>query len=213
MKILITGFDPFGSETINPSYEAVKRLPDFINGVEIIKKQVPTVAYKSIEMVIEYIEEYDVDVVINLGQAGGRFNITLEKVAINLNDFRIPDNEGNQPINQAIDEEGDTAYFATIPINAMVVKMKEAFVPASISYTAGTFVCNHLMYGVLNYIHQNNLDIKAGFIHIPYMNEQVIDKNSMAAMSLDTLVFGLTKAIEAVIETSTDINETAGTIC
>lgn len=213
MKILITGFDPFGSETINPSYEAVKSLPDFINGVEIIKKQVPTVAYKSIEMVIGYIEEYDVDVVINVGQAGGRFNITLEKVAINLNDFRIPDNEGNQPINQAIDEEGDTAYFATIPINAMVVKMKEAFVPASISYTAGTFVCNHLMYGVLNYIHQNNLDIKAGFIHIPYMNEQVIDKNSMAAMSLDTLVFGLTKAIEAVIETSTDINETAGTIC
>lgn len=213
MKILITGFDPFGNDTINPSYEAVKLLPNKILNAEIIKLEIPTVMTKSIDTVIEKIKETKPDVVINVGQAGGRFTITPEKVAINLNDFRIPDNEGNQPSDQAIVIGGENAYFTTLPIKAMVKKMKESGIPASVSYSAGSFVCNHIMYGVLHHISQNKLPIRAGFIHIPFMNEQVLDRQPAPAMNLKDLALGLEKAIEAVIENDTDLNEAAGTIC
>lgn len=213
MKILITGFDPFGNDTINPSYEAVKLLPDKILDAEIIKLEIPTVMIKSIDTVIEKIKVTEPDVVINVGQAGGRFTITPEKVAINLNDFRIPDNEGNQPSDQAIVIGGENAYFTTLPIKAMVKKMKESGIPASVSYSAGSFVCNHIMYGVLHHINQNKLPIRAGFIHIPFMNEQVLDRQPAPAMNLKDLAFGLEKAIEAVVENDTDLNEAAGTIC
>ena len=149
MKVLITGFDPFGGECINPALEAVKMIPENIEGAQVIKLEIPTVFRKSIEKIEEKIEEINPDVVISIGQAGGRFGVTPERVAINMDDARIEDNEGNQPIDVSIYEDGESAYFSNLPIKAMVKEMVDNGIPASVSNTAGTFVCNHVMYGVL----------------------------------------------------------------
>ena len=149
MKLLLTAFDPFGGEKINPALEAVKRVQDKIGDLEIVKLEVPTVFYKSIDTVTNAIEKEHPDVVLCIGQAGGRFDITPERVAININDARIPDNEGNQPLSGPIFEDGENAYFSSLPIKAMVAEIRKADIPASVSNSAGTFVCNHLMYGVL----------------------------------------------------------------
>ena len=149
MKLLLTAFDPFGGEKINPALEAVKRVQDKIGDLEIVKLEVPTVFYKSIDTVTNAIEKERPDVVLCIGQAGGRFDLTPERVAININDARIPDNEGNQPLNGPIFEDGENAYFSSLPIKAMVAEIRKADIPASVSNSAGTFVCNHLMYGVL----------------------------------------------------------------
>ncbi len=212
MKVLITGFDPFGDQPINPAYEAVKQLTDEIAGAQVIKLEIPTVDKKGLAAVIKAIEEYQPDYVINVGQAGGRFNISPEKVAINFNNFRIKDNEGNQPLNEAISNTGDTAYFTTLPVNKMVVDMQAAGIPSTVSYTAGTFVCNQVMYGVLDYIAQNKLPIKAGFIHIPYMMEQACKINNVPSLSLDVLTKGLEICINACVTTSDDVKGAFGEI-
>jgi len=213
MKILVTGFDPFGGEKINPAFEVIKRLNDSINDVEVIKLQVPTAFYSSVKLTIEKLIEIKPDFILSIGQAGGRFDISVEKVAINLNDARIADNLGQQPIDSAIDKNGDTAYFSTLPVKAIVQAIRNENIPASLSYTAGTYVCNHLMYGVLNYIHKNNLNIKAGFIHIPYLLEQVVSKPSTAGMDIDTLVKAVHIAIETIISNKEDISNAEGTVC
>ncbi len=212
-KILITGFDPFDKEPINPAYEAVKGLADEIEGVQIIKAEIPTVSYKAIDKTIELIKVENPDIVINVGQAGGRFGITPEKVSINLNDFRIKDNEGNQPLDCPIVEDGAPAYFTTLPVKAMVESIKEAGLPSSLSYTAGTFVCNQVMYGVAHYIASNDLNIKSGFVHIPFMTEQVIDKKNQPSLSLPQLTVGLEALIKAAINNETDTIGVSGEIC
>ena len=151
MKILLTGFDPFGGESINPSWEVVRRIPQNIKGAEIKGIQIPTVFQKSFEVLKNEIEIFQPDVVICVGQAGGRQGITPERIAINIDDARIADNEENQPIDFPIQEDGESAYFSTLPIKAMVDKMTSSGFPASVSNTAGTFVCNHIMYQVLYY--------------------------------------------------------------
>lgn len=200
MKILITGFEPFGGESINPAYEAVKRLPERINGVEIIKGRIPTVFKKSIIELEKYIEKEKPNIVICVGQAGGRTHISVERVAINIDDARIKDNEDNQPVDEAIFEDGENAYFSSLPIKDMVQRMKDNGVPASVSNTAGTFVCNHIMYGLLYLIDKKYPHMKGGFIHVPYLPEQVLEKNNMASMSLEDVVKGLTLAVEAVLK-------------
>lgn len=205
-KVLITGFDPFGGETTNPSYEAIKLLPNVINNVEIIKLEIPTVFNKSITKVAEAMVLHQPDIVINVGQAGGRFDITPERVAINQDDARILDNEGNQPIDSSIASDGEAAYFATLPIKSIVKNIKAANVPASVSNTAGTFVCNHIMYGVLNIIDKTPefSHIKAGFIHVPFITSQVIDKPNMPSLTLEQIATGLEIAIRTAIEVDTD---------
>ncbi|SDZ17744.1 pyroglutamyl-peptidase [Proteiniborus ethanoligenes] len=200
MKILITGFEPFGGESINPAYEAVKRLPEKINGAEIVKGCIPTVFRKSITELEKYIEKEKPHIVICVGQAGGRTHISIERVAINIDDARIKDNEDNQPVDEAIFEDGENAYFSSLPIKAMVQRMKDYGVPASVSNTAGTFVCNHIMYGLLYLIDKKYPHMKGGFIHVPYLPEQVLEKNNMASMSLEDVVKGLTLAVEAVLK-------------
>ena len=149
MKILVTGFEPFGGAVINPAYEAVKLLPDVIAGAEVIKIEIPTVFGRDEEVVRAAVEKHHPDAVLCVGQAGGRSGITVEKVAINLMEARIPDNEGKQPLDTPIREDGENAYFASLPVKSMVQYMKEAKIPARVSYTAGTFVCNDIMYRVL----------------------------------------------------------------
>lgn len=212
MKVLVTGFDPFGGEKINPSIEAVKRLDDKIAGADIVKVEIPTVFHKSIERLERALEEEKPDITICVGQAGGRNRISVERVAINISDGRIPDNEGYQPIDELIFEDGDTAYFAKLPIKAMVKEMNKRNIPAEVSNTAGTYVCNHLMYGLLYNIHKKYPNMKGGFIHIPFIPEQVIDKKDRPSMSLDLIVKGLTVAIEAAIKYDEDIREIGGEI-
>ena len=200
MKILVTGFDPFGGDKINPAIEAVKRLPDEINGAEIIKLEIPTVFNKSAEVVKEAIEKENPDYVLNVGQAGGRFGLTPERVAININDGRIPDNEGYQPLGELIHEDGETAYFTQLPIKAEAKAIRDAGLPASISNTAGTYVCNHIMYQVQYMRDKEFPNIKAGFIHIPFLPEQVVNRPNTPSMALDDIVKGLTAALGAIVE-------------
>lgn len=213
MKILVTGFDPFGGEPINPAIESVKKLPDNIAGAEIIKLEIPTVRGKSLEKIEKAIQEHNPDIILSVGQAGGRFDITVERVGINMDDFRIPDNEGNQVIDEPIFSDGDNAYFVKLPVKAMVQNIQKNRIPASVSYTAGTFVCNHVLYGVLYLVEKKYKGKKSGFIHIPFLPEQVVDKRNMPSMELNTIVTGLTAAIEAIVENAEDIKETGGTVC
>lgn len=200
MKILLTGFDPFGGESINPSWEVVRRIPKKIKDVEIKGIQIPTVFQKSFEVLKKEIESFNPDVVICVGQAGGRQGITPERIAINIDDARIADNEENQPIDFPIQKDGESAYFSTLPIKAMVDKMIAAGFSASVSNTAGTFVCNHIMYQVLYYASKNYPTLKAGFIHVPFLPEQVKDKNQFPSMELEEMVHALTLCVETVIE-------------
>ena len=210
MKILVTGFDPFGGESINPAIESVKKLPDEINGAEIIKLEIPTVIGKSVDKIREKIEEVNPDVVLSIGQAGGRPDITVERVGINCDDCRIKDNEGNQPIDEKVAEDGPAAYFSTLPIKAMVEYIKEGKIPASVSNTAGTFICNHVLYGVAHIQATKYPNMRTGFIHIPFLPEQATDKKNMPSMALDTIVKGLELAIKAIVENDTDIKVTGG---
>ena len=213
MKVLITGFDPFGGESVNPAYEAVKMLPDMVAGAEVIKLEIPTVFTKSGEVVEKAIKEHNPDVVICVGQAGGRSSITIEKVAINLAEARIKDNEGKQPMDTPLHEDGETAYFTNLPCKAVVKELRDNKIPAHISYTAGTFVCNDVMYHVLYLINKQFPNMRGGFIHVPYALEQVIDKPlGTCAMSLETISKGLELAIKAIVENEKDISLAVGTI-
>lgn len=200
MKILVTGFDPFGGEKINPAIEAVKLLPDTIEGADIKKLEIPTEFDKSAEVVRQAIAEFHPDYVLDVGQAGGRAELTPEKVAINYDDGRIPDNSGFQPMNRTIHEDGQTAYFTQLPIKAMVQAIRAAGIPARVSTTAGTYVCNHIMYQVQYMRDKEFPNINAGFIHIPYLTSQVVDKPGTPSMSLEEIVKGLNAAIEAIVK-------------
>lgn len=199
IKILITGFDPFGGETVNPAYEAVKLLPDTIAGAEIIKLEVPTRFHRAGAVLEDAMQRHKPDAVICVGQAGGRAAITPEKVAINLMDGRIPDNAGYQPVDVPIREDGETAYFISLPVKAMVQRMRDAGIPAAVSYTAGTYVCNYLLYTLLYLIDKKYPNVRGGFIHVPYAMEQVINKPlGTPSMDLRQIARGLETAVEAV---------------
>ena len=213
MKILVTGFDPFGGEKINPAIESVKQLPDTIAGAEIIKLEIPTVARKSLQRIDEAIKKYDPDIILSIGQAGGRSDITVERIGINIDDFRIADNEGNQIVDEPVFSDGEPAYFSTLPVKAMVENIRRTGIPASISYTAGTFVCNHVLYGVRYLIEKKYKGKKSGFIHIPFLPEQVVDKRNMPSMSLETIILALISAIEAIVANEGDIKKSEGTVC
>ena len=211
MKILVTGFDPFGKEKINPAIEAVKKLPDEIKGATILKLEVPTICFKSLEVIEKAIQEQNPDVILSIGQAGGRSDITVERIGINIDDCRIPDNAGNQIIDEPIFKEGPDAYFVNLPIKAMVVNIQAHHIPASVSNSAGTFVCNHVTYGVRHLIETKYPGKRSGFIHIPYLPEQVVHKNA-PSMALDVIVEGIIAAIEAIIDTKQDLKVTGGKI-
>ncbi len=195
-KLLITGFDPFGGENINPSWEAVKLLPDKIGDFEITKLQIPTVFGKAAKEVIDAAEELKPDVIICTGQAGGRTAITPEVIGINLREARIADNEGNMPQNEPVITDAPAAYFATLPVRAMVAAINAENIPAALSYSAGAFVCNDVLYTLLHKF--DGTDVKAGFIHVPYIPEQ--PKNGEFAMPLEMIRDGLIHAVLSIGE-------------
>ena len=210
---MVTGFAPFGGEPINPAIESVRLLPDTIEGAEIIKLEIPTVAHKSLQVIRKAIQKYDPDMILSVGQAGGRSDLTVERVGINMDDFRIKDNEGNQPIDEPVFADGDAAYFSNLPIKTMVNEIRKHQIPASISNSAGTFVCNHVLYGVRYMIEKEFTGKKSGFIHIPYLPQQVVDKPGQPSMELDVIVKGLTYAITAMIGNEKDVKTSGGAIC
>ena len=196
MKIIVTGFDPFGGEKINPSIECVKALPE-IEGVEIIRLELPTVFKESALRLNEVIDDVKPDAVLSVGQAGGRPGITMERIAINVDDARIPDNSSQQPIDEVIQGDGEAAYFSTLPIKRIVKAIREAGISAEVSNTAGTFVCNHIMYQALFAATKADKPFKAGFMHIPFIPEQTTDKPSLPLEES-------TKALQIAIETIRD---------
>ena len=196
MKIIVTGFDPFGGEKINPSIECVKALPE-IEGVELIRLELPTVFKESAKRLNEVINDVKPDAVLSVGQAGGRAGITMERIAINVDDARIPDNISQQPIDEAIQLDGEAAYFTTLPIKRIVKAIREAGIPAEVSNSAGTFVCNHIMYQALFAATKADKPFKAGFMHIPFIPEQTTDKPSLPLEES-------TKAVQIAIETIRD---------
>lgn len=210
MKALITGFDPFGGETINPAFEAVRQMRDRIGECEVVKLEIPTVFGRSLEVLEAAIEREKPEIVICVGQAGGRFGMSVEKVAINLNEARIPDNDGNQPFDSKIKDDGETAYFSTLPNKAIVKHMKESGIPAQVSYTAGTFVCNHVLYGLMYMIDKKYPNLKGGFIHVPYLPEQVMDKRNMPFMEVTSIAKALEVALEVTAEYPEDIEFPVG---
>ena len=193
-RILVTGFDPFGGETVNPSWEAVKRLPDRIGEHEIHKLKLPTVFSKGAELAICEAERIAAEAILCVGQAGGRDSLTPELVAINLRHAAIPDNQGQQPSDEPICADGPCAYFATLPVRKMAQAVMDADLPARVSYSAGSFVCNDLFYTLRHRFEHS--DVGVAFFHVPYLPEQA--KNGQFSLSLEQIVRGLTLAIFSI---------------
>lgn len=200
-RILLTGFSAFEGETVNPTLQVINRLNQTcILGVEIVAKELPVVHKTALPVMASYIQEFDPAVIVAIGQAGGRSTITPERVAINLANYRIPDNGGNQPQDEPIIASAPVAYWSTLPIKSMVKRMRSGGIPAVVSDTAGTFVCNEVFYGLMHLLAQEGNLRQGGFMHIPYLPEQVIDKVGQPSMGLETAVQGLTLSLEAIIQ-------------
>ncbi|MEL4504899.1 pyroglutamyl-peptidase I [Luteococcus sp. H138] len=213
MTILVTAFEPFGGEVVNPALEAVRGLPSTLAGARLVTVEVPTVFGRSLDVVREAIDRHWPDAVLCVGQAGGRASVTVERVAINVDDASIPDNAGAQPVDLPVVEGAPAAYLTTLPIKAMVHAIRDAGLPAAVSNTAGTFVCNHLMFGVLHHLAthgQRAGQARGGFIHVPYIPAQVMDRPELASMALDDTRRALEVAIEAIATHEVDITLAAG---
>ena len=189
-KLLITGFDPFGKDTINPSWEAVQRLPDVVGDFALCKLQIPTVFRKAANCVLQQAEIFQPDVILCVGQAGGRGAVTPERIAVNIRDARITDNAGVQPQDELVVHDGPAAYFSTVPVVEMADAIQKSQLPADVSNSAGTFVCNDVLYTLLHHYH--GTATKVGFIHVPYLPEQ-----GTPSMSLSQIIDALCAAISA----------------
>jgi len=206
--VLVTGFEPFGTDSLNPSWMAAQALHGrVVAGHRIIGAQLPTVFGAAIRVLREEMLKHRPVLVIATGQAGGRAAISLERVAINVNDARIPDNAGAQPVDTSIESDGPAAYFTSLPIKAMLQAIRDAGVAAEVSQTAGTFVCNHVFYGLMNELASDAhfKGTRGGFIHVPWLPTQ-----GQPSMPLDQMVTGLKAGIECALKTHRDIRKEAG---
>ena len=172
MKALVTGFEAFGGESVNPALEALRQLPENVGAVPLATRILPTVFGRSLAALEAAVAATAPDIVLCVGEAGGRSALSLERVAINIDDARIPDNGGNQPIDRPVIPGGPPAYFATLPIKAAVAALREAGLPAIVSNSAGTFVCNHVFYGLLHLAATRRRGLRGGFLHVPYLPSQ-----------------------------------------
>ena len=192
--LIITGFDPFGGETVNPSWEAVRRLPDTVGNYRLTKLQIPTAFAVAAETVLNAAAADAPDVILCVGQAGGRDSVTPERIAVNISSARIPDNRGNQPVEEPILPGAPDGIFSTVPVAAMAEAITAASLPGKISNTAGTFVCNDTLYRLLH--HFTGTAVRAGFIHVPWLPEQA--KEGAPSMELADSTAALTAAIGAL---------------
>jgi len=207
-SVLLTGFEPFGGEEVNPSAEIARLLHGtVVAGHEIRSALLPCVFGAAITELQHQLRTIKPMLVVCLGQAGGRPDITPERVAINVDDARIADNAGGQPIDRPIIAKGPTAYWSTLPVKAIVAALQQRGIPASVSQTAGTFVCNHVFFGLMHAL-RGQRKIRGGFIHVPFLPEQA--KAGQASLPLETMVAAVTAAIETAIKTRRDSTLTGG---
>lgn len=210
--ILLTGFDPFGGATINPAWEAVRTFDGRrIAGHRIVARQLPTEFAGSLRVLKQAMRELSPVIVLGVGQAGGRSQLSIERVAINVQDARIPDNAGQQPVDEPVIADAPAAYFSTLPIKAMLAALHADGLPAEISQTAGTYVCNHIAYAMLH-LASKKRGVRAGFMHIPYMPEQAAAIPGAASMALDDVIRGLQLAVATAIATEVDRKLQAGAL-
>ncbi|WP_158144187.1 pyroglutamyl-peptidase I [Vibrio metschnikovii] len=212
-KVLLTGFEPFGEDSLNPSQALLNAKEQLhVTGVEVIGCVLPVVRYQAAEVAINAIKTHQPDLVLMFGQASGRAAITPERVAINLDDYRIADNAGHQPIDEAIIANGPAAYFTTLPVKAMVEDLQQAGIAAEVSHSAGTFVCNHLFYAVQHSLAQK--DIRSGFIHVPPLPEQVPATNpSLPSLGLEPLIAAVRVMIQTCYHSKQDRQIIGGNVC
>lgn len=209
--VLLTGFEPFDGESVNPSWEVVRSLDNIEAGDwRIVVRQLPCVFGESLRVLNAAIDGLQPALVLAVGQAGGRTDISVERVAINLDDARIPDNQGQQPIDMPVVAGGPAAWFSSLPIKSMVAALREAGIPASVSQTAGSFVCNHVMYGLLHKLHGAS-GVKGGFIHIPYLPQQATAHPGAPSMAAETVRKALEIAVAVALGVDDDIKITGGT--
>lgn len=207
--ILLTGFAPFGGEDVNPSWEAVARLDgERLDDHRIVARLLPVEFGASLEALRVALQETSPVLVLCVGQAGGRAQLSLERVAINVDDARIPDNAGAAPVDVPIAGDGPAAYFATLPIKAMLAALREAGIPAEVSQTAGTFVCNHVFYGLMHALRATS--VRGGFMHIPYAPGQAARNPGAPSLSSDVVVAALRIALRAALANTTDRRLAAG---
>ncbi|WP_420035692.1 pyroglutamyl-peptidase I [Streptomyces sp. cg28] len=209
-RVLLTGFEPFGGASVNPSWQAaalVAAAPP--EGIAVTAVQLPCVFGASLAALRAAVEEVRPDLVVCLGQAGGRHGVTVERVAINVDDARIPDNAGAQPIDSAVVPGGPAAYFSSLPVKACVAAMRGAGVPAAVSNTAGTFVCNHVAYGLAHLLATELPGVRGGFVHVPWAPEQVLD-GSAPALSVEIVARGVAALVAAAVVTGEDLRVSEG---
>ena len=211
-RILLTGFTPFDNQEINPSWEAVRALDGkHIGDHVVVSRLLPTAFADSQHELASMVAELQPGILLGVGQAGGRSRLSIERVAINVQDARIADNTGAQPIDEAVVTDGPVAYFSTLPIKAMLKALLDEGLPAEVSNTAGTFVCNHVAYLMLH-IAASHRGMRARFIHIPYLPAQAAHISNAPSMSKDDVVKGLSMALEVAVKRNVDDRFGAGTL-
>jgi pyroglutamyl-peptidase len=201
MKLLISGFEPFNGQAINPSREVVAALAGRgIPGADLHSLVLPVDAERAPRQLLEFVDEWKPGVVVCLGEAGGRARISIERVAVNLLDFRIPDNAAQQPVDQPAVDDAPDAYFSTLPTRAMFEAARDAGVPAELSMTAGTYLCNLVSFCVLHHIATGRLRCRAGFIHLPFLPEQAArEHRAVPSMALETMVRGVEAGLGVLV--------------
>jgi pyroglutamyl-peptidase len=212
MRALVTGFEPFDGDPINPAVEALRHLPPRHGALEVTIAAVPTVFGRALEVLDAAVAQTDPDILLGVGLAGGRAALSLERVAINLDDARIPDNAGQQPIDRPVIADGPAAYFASLPIKAAVTALRAAGLPAIVSNTAGTFVCNHFFYGVMHLAATRRPAMRAGFLHVPYLPSQAAMQDGAPSMALDDIVRGILIVLETAASRRDDNADPEGAL-
>lgn len=212
MKALVTGFDPFGGDEVNPSSLAVSKLKKRIGSIVVHTAELPTSYARSTEVLRAAIAKVKPDIVLCVGQAGGRTELCLERVAINVQDARIRDNDGKQPIDKPVVINGPAAHFATLPIKACVAEMRKAGLPAAVSNTAGTFVCNHIFYALMDIAESHPVSMRGGFLHIPYVPEQAARLGGAPSMSVADIVRGIEIILDVSASRESDLHTAEGRI-
>ena len=211
--ILLTGFEPFGGEAVNPSWEAVRQLDGWeCRGHRIAARLMPCVFGASLDALDLAVAETDPVALLGVGQAQSRAELSLERVAVNLDDARIPDNAGNQPVDAPVVAGGPAAYFASLPVKTIAAALRDAGIPAGLSHSAGSFVCNHLFYGACHLRAVRRPSLRVGFLHIPLAPEQAVRHPGSPSMAVEQVVAGLRIAVETILTTAEDRHEVAGTL-
>lgn len=212
MKALVTGFEPFGGDKVNPSWLAASRLKKKIGSLAVHTAELPTSFGRSADALRDRIDKLRPDIVLCVGLAGGRSELCLERVAINVQDARIRDNDGKQPIDKPVVPGGPAAHFATLPIKACVAEMRKAGLPASVSNTAGTFVCNHIFYALMDMAAKGPSPLRGGFLHVPYAPEQAAGLAGAPSMAIDDIARGIEIILEVSATRTGDIHTVEGRV-